>query len=259
MVKQITDAPYDSDIIITIHCSLWESSLKLWVSIEDTIATIKEFIGEMCHLFSDEMTIIACLSYPYPLADEMKLSRLFVEHRHLTLLIHEGNEICYGTVHDGTAENEGIRPIPERYIGQIESRTILDFRYLSASSLPFLRSWLYQNRNVAEIWLLGTHPNIMEILYAVADDVLSFTRLYRILIQNPACVDYQIPYKSAGRHFIGPSHLQMSGLSYLYQHLLLDQYRSSAEEIEIWVDGGLLPDQYHPFRYQGMGYDNTAT
>lgn len=259
MVKGITEAPYETDIIITINCSLFESPLKVWVSTEDTIAILKEFIGENYELFSDEMTIIMGSSHPYPLADEMRLSRLFVEHRHLTLFIHEGKEICYGASYDMTEDRVWTHPIPERYIGLIESRVILDFRYLSPSSLFFIRPWLYQIRTVSEIWLLGTHPNIMNMLYAISEDVLSLIGLKAIIIQNPASPRYIIPNKSANRHSVGPSHLQINGLSYLYQHLLLDRYRPSAEEVEIWVDGSLLPDRCVSFRYTGEITDTITT
>lgn len=213
--------------------------------------TLKVFMGERYHLFSDEMTLMVKQSYPYPLPETMCLSRLYVEHRHLTLLIHEGGDIGYGQslVDMSPSLNQ---PIPERYIGQVNDCVILDFRYLAISCLPRIRYWLYQARNVSEIWLLGTHPHVMDLLYAIAEDVLSMIGLQAIRIQNPTHPEYIIPYKSANRHFVGPSCLRQEGISYLYQHLLLDQYRNAAEEVEIWIDGGLLPGiltrQRYPLR-----------
>jgi hypothetical protein len=227
-------------MIITIHCFNISIPLKVWASTEDTVETLKAFIGERYELFSDEMTLMVTQSHPYPLADAMRLSRLYVEHRHLTLLIHEGGDICYGRPEEETAASLN-QPIPERYIGQVNGRVILDFRYLSFSCISRIRYWLYQTRTISEIWLLGTHPHVMEILYTIAEDVLSIIGLQAILIQHPSHPGYIVPYKSVSRHKVGPSYLRQEALSYLYQHLLLDQYRNSAEEVAIWVDGGLLP------------------
>ena len=236
-------------MIITIHCPHVSAPLKVWVSTEDTVETLKAFIGERYELFSDEMTLMITQSHPYPLADTMRLSRLYVEHRHLTLLVHEGGEIDYGRPLDDTSPSLN-QPIPERYIGQVNGRVILDFRYLSFSCLPRIRYWLYQQRTVSEIWLLGTHPHVTEILYAIAEDVLSIIGLQAIIIQNPAHSSYIVPYKSKARHQIGPSYLRQEALSYLYQHLLLDQYRDAAEEVEIWLDGDLLPGIHTQQRYR---------
>ncbi len=216
---------------------------------EDTVGTLKDFIGERYELFSDEMTLMIHQSHPYPLADSLQLSRLYVEHRHLTLLIHEGGEIRYGRTLENPEESSE-RYVPERYIGNVNGQVVLDFRYLSPSCLPRIRYWLYQTRTVSQLWLLGTHPNVMDILYAIAEDVLCLMNLQTIIIQNPAYNGYHIPYKSTSRHFVGPSHLQQDGLSYLYQHLLLDQYRDATEEVEIWVDGGLLPGNSVRYRYR---------
>jgi hypothetical protein len=236
-------------MIITIHCATIGTPIKVWASTDDTVETLKAFIGERYELFSDEMTLMITQSHPYPLADTMWLSRLYVEHRHLTLLIHEGGEIHYGRPQEDIGPSLS-QPIPERYIGQVKGRVILDFRYLSFSCLSRIRYWLYQARAISEIWLLGTHPHVTEILYAIAEDVLSIIGLHAIIIQNPAHPDYIVPYKSQARHQIGPSYLRQEALSYLYQHLLLDQYRDAAEEVEILIDGGLLPGIHTPQRYR---------
>jgi hypothetical protein len=272
MVRSITEAPHHGDFIITLtirYGPTFNETFKVWASQEDTISTVKEFIGERFELFPDEMTLLLSHSHPYPLADEMRLCRLLVEHRHLTLLIHEGKEICYGISDSGTSvsgtSGSGIsgnsiddedawwgRPMPDRYISLVDSNVIFDFRYLSDHCIRRIRSWMYQNRNVSEIWLLGTHPQLMEILYAIAEDVLCLTRLHSIIIQNPENPGYLVPYKSSSRacgNHHKASRLEKEGLTYLYQHLLLDQYRNSAEEVELWVDGGLLPGVEQMMRY----------
>jgi hypothetical protein len=215
------------------------------------VASVKEFMGERLELFSDEMTLFPSQSHPYPLPDTMLLSRLLIEHRHLILLIHEGKEICYGvntenkTDEDEDEDNSSEvwwgQPMPDRYIGQENSRIIFDFRYLSYNYVSRIRSWMYQERNVYEIWLLGTHPHLMDILYSIAEDILCLVELRSIIIHNPMNSSYIIPYKSSNLHKEGPITLKREGLCYLYQHLLLDQYRPSAEDVEIWIDGGLLP------------------
>ena len=267
MVRNITEAPCYGDFIITIRCPVLGTTNKVWSSVDDTVASVKEFMGEQMELFSDEMTVIVGQSHPYPLSDTMPLSRLIVEHRHLTLLIHEGKDICYGASqdshdsHDSQEEEESScawwgQPVPDRYIGQVNSGVVFDFRYLSNNCVPRIRSWMYRERNISEIWLLGTHPRLMEILYAIAEDVLCLNGLQSIVIQNPACSSYSIPYKSLARHTSNntANMLQRSGLVYLYQHLLLDQYRPSAETVEIWVDGGLLFGQEERTRF----YHNTT-
>lgn len=227
--------------MITIRSSVYEYPLRLWAGAEDTVGDLKVYLGERLEHFMDEMSILVSWSYPYPLAEEMRLAALLVEHRHLLLVVHEGGQDLRG------GEVWWSQEVPERYLGQTqEGYVVLDFRYLAEESVKRVRSWLYREREAEEIWLLGTHPQVMEILYAIAEDVLSLVRLRRIVIESPDRVGYQIPLKSASRAEAfrrgkrgQENGLRRQGLTYLYQHLLLDQYRSP-EEVEIWVDGGLL-------------------
>ena len=246
MIREITDSSPREDII-TLYCSLYEDPLSLHVGVEDTVDELKVYLGERMELFFDEMTI--CTSTSCPLSGDMRLDTLQREHRPLLLLVHEGGE--------ETERREDScwwsQEVPERYLGYIEEgRSVFDFRYLAEESVKRVRSWLYQEREAEEIWLLGTHPQIMEILYAVAEDVRSLIRLRRIVIESPDRVGYSIPPRSNGRakafrHLGGQCRLRREGLVYLYQHLLLDQYRD--REVEICLDGGLLPgmDKRGPF------------
>lgn len=251
MVRDIVEAPCYGDFIVTIRCPLLGTSVKVWASVRDTIESIKEFMGDRLELFSDEMTVLVSQTYPYPLSDSVLLSRLLVEHRHLTLIVHEGKEICYGVKDENEDEDAWLgQSVPDRYVN-LENSKVLDFRYLSDRCIPRIRTWLYQERNASEIWLLGTHPKLMDILYAIAEHVLGLGSLVLIVIQNPMSPTYTVPYKSHFRNACNGtvSTLERCGLSYLYQHLLLDQYRASAEEVEIWVDGGLLPGVAEGFRF----------
>jgi hypothetical protein len=89
----------------------------------------------------------------------------------------------------------------------------------------------------------------MEILYAVAEDVLSMENLCKVILFHPLDGTYNIPTHSMSRHESlrmesgdggWRSYLYREGLVYLYQHLALDRYRDSVELVEIHVDGGLL-------------------
>ena len=251
MVQDIVEAPCYGDFIVTIRCPLLGTSVKVWASVRDTILSIKEFMGDRLELFSDEMTVLVSQTCPYPLSDSVLLSRLLVEHRHLTLIVHEGKEICYGVKDEDEDEDAWLgQSVPDRYVS-LDNSKVLDFRYLSDRCIPRIRAWLYKERDASEIWLLGTHPKLMDILYAIAEHVLGLGSLVLIVIQNPMSPTYTVPYKSHARNACNGtvSTLERCGLSYLYQHLLLDQYRASAEEVEIWVDGGLLPGVAEGFRF----------
>lgn len=253
MIRDFTDsAPNEEDLLITVRSSIDAYPLRLWAGAKDTVGDLKDFLGERLERFMDEMTVLVSPSYPYPLAEGMRLGALLVEHRHLLLLVHEGGQ---GPENEG--ENKDgwwSQEVPERYLGQSqEGALVLDFRYLAEESVKRVRSWLYQERDVEEIWLLGTHPLVMEILYAVAEDVLSLIRLRRVVIESPHRIGYRVPLKSVGRAESfrrkgEESRLQRHGLLYLYQHWMMDQYRSP-EEMEIWVDGGLLEGVEEPSRF----------
>lgn len=259
MVRDIQEIPDDNDFIINIRSSVYRYPIKLWVSLEDTVLSLKEYMGERMERYLDELTIVINQSCPYPLPDEMRLSKLLEEHRNLLLLSHEGNEEPYGRPDTRPREFSvwWSQCVPQRYFTQKETqewdrdleewkpvlKEILDFRFIAKESIPHIRSWLYATRNVSEIWLLGTHPYVNEIIQHIAEDVLSLPCLTLISIQHPMNPDFQIPPKSNERisHTeIKRTHLERSALVYLYQHLALDQYRHSTELIEIWIDAGLL-------------------
>lgn len=258
MVRKITDSPYETGIQLSIRHSIIQYPMKLWISQEDTILDLKEFIGHELEHYNDEITFIVNLSYPYPLPDHMRLYRLSEEHRHLILRVHEGKEECYGDPHisEKSAPWWGNEcAIPDRYFYTLEDGTpIFDFRYLTLSQLILIRSWIYSYQNVSEVWVLGTHPFISKILHALAEDILSFTSLKRIVIHHPLDISYSLPPHSERRHrdlhhngII--SYLTREPLIYLYQHLLLDQYRDSADEISVIIHGGLLDDHPETFRF----------
>lgn len=259
MVRLITDAPCENDFILTVRCSVYEYPMKLWISLEDTVSDLKEFMGKRMECFSDEMTFMISLACPYPLPDDMRLCRLLDEHRHLILQIHEGKEECYGRTlplenHVAWWGGDG-NSMPDRYLfTNEEGKEGFDFRYLVKSQIPRIRSWIYSHRHVSEIWLLGTHPSVDSILYTLAEDILSFVSLDRIVIHHPEEASYSLPLFSEERHRVihqdgVVSHLTRDSIVYLYQHLLLDQYRDSAEEVSLIIHGGLLHGHSETFRF----------
>jgi hypothetical protein len=246
MIRDLTEGGNsDGDLLITVRTSVHEYPLRLWVGVEDTVGDLKAYLGERLECYRDEMSILVNGSYPYPLTEEMRLDALLMEHRHLLLVLHEGGQ---GPGRDDQGSADRVwwsQKVPERYLQQTEKgKRVLDIRYLAKESVKCIRSWIYQERDVEEIWLLGTHPQVMEILYAVAEDVLSLVCLRRIRVESPDRADYRVPPRSSRRAEAfrqgGESRIQRQGLVYLYQHLLLDQYRSP-EEVEIWMDSGLVP------------------
>lgn len=247
MIRDLAEsAPSDGDFMITVRTSIHEYPLRLWAGVEDTVEDLKAYLGEQLECYRDEMSLLVNRSYPYPLAEEMRLDTLLLEHRHLLLVLHEGGQ---GPGRGNPQSEDKVwwsQKVPERYLRQTEEgKGVLDFRYLAEESVKRVRSWIYQERDVEEIWLLGTHPQVMEILYAVAEDVLSLVGLRRIRVESPDRADNPIPPRcsrraEAFRQKGGESRVQRQGLVYLYQHLLLDQYRS-ADEVEIWIDSGLVP------------------
>lgn len=247
MIRDVTEAaPTEEEFLITVCCSIYEYPLRLWVSPGNTIHELKLYLGVRFERFMDEMTLLLCRSYPYPLAGELRLDHLLVEHRHLLLLVHEGGKgVCGVGGVGGTEEKEDevwwSQEVPERYLGHtVEGAILLDLRYLAGESVRRIRSWLYKERDIEEIWLLGTHPRVMDILYAVAEDVLSLRKLRRIVVDSPDRMGYRVPIKSTQRRMEqeGVNHVRREGLVYLYQHLCLDQYRNP-DDVEIWVsDGG---------------------
>lgn len=254
MVRAISEAPCETDFILTVRCSVNEYPMKLWISLEDTLSDLKRFMGERMELFHDEMTFMTSLSCPYPLPDDMRLCRLLDEHRHLILQVHEGKEECYGRLDKSIWWGDG-QDMPDRYLITLEDgRLIFDLRYLATSQLPRIRSWIYSHRHVSEIWLLGTHPSVNSILYALAEDILSFVSLDQIIIHHPQDTSYSLPLFSEGRHRVFHqngivSHLTREAVVYLYQHLLLDQYRDSTEDVSVIIHGRLLNDHVDTFRF----------
>lgn len=104
---------------------------------------------------------------------------------------------------------------PSRYIDMCDRGTILDLRELEADDVDGIRSWLYRSQDVVEIWLAGANPTVNDALLAIAEDVRSLVAVERIWIQSG-----------------GASQVSASAVSYLRQHLLMDQYRAG----EVIVD-----------------------
>lgn len=107
---------------------------------------------------------------------------------------------------------------PSRYIGVCDRGAVLDVRELEAEEVEQIRSWLYRSRDVVEIWLAGANPTVNDTLRAIAEDIRSLVAIERVWIQ-------------AG----GTSRVEASAVSYVRQHLLMDQYRR--EEVAIDWDG----------------------
>jgi hypothetical protein len=269
MVRDIQEIPDESDFIITVRSSVYRYPIQMWVSQEDTIYSLKEYMGERMERYFDEMTIVISQTCPYPLPDEMRLIKLLDEHRNLLLMVHEGKDEPYGR-NDSKERETNIwwsQDVPQRYLVEKETeewnkqngqwhtvvKKVLDFRFLVRESIPRIRSWIYATRDASEIWLLGTHPHVMDMIQMIAEDVLSMNQLVRIHIQHPMDPDFQLPPKSRERIErieTKKSSVERQGLVYLYQHLLMDMYNDSANTVEIWIDEGLLESKAgHRFIY----------
>lgn len=104
---------------------------------------------------------------------------------------------------------------------------VLDLRALPSADVPRIRSWLYQASREGgewEIWLSARHPHIVEMVYAVAEDVRCVRGLRQIWIR---------------REGEETSLLTREAMVYLGQHLAMDMYRP-AEEVVIQLDPGVL-------------------
>jgi hypothetical protein len=241
----------------------------LVVSSVETVEDLKAFMGEDLERYMDEMTVIINMAYPYPLRDELRLGRLLVEHRHLILRVHEGGSA--GEVTETEEEAESVwwaQPVPLRYLQrwgggrggrgggggreEEEGCDVLDLRYLVPSGISRIRAWLYHLQSghlpVKEIWLLGTHPHVGEILFSLAEDILTLGGLEKIRVWHPESNDYCLPTLSVSRHESlrqdgWSAHLTRDALVYLYQHLATDRYCNQVEQVEIIIDAGLLPNQ----------------
>ncbi len=258
MVRDIQEIPDDGDFTLTIRSSVYRYPIQVWASNEDTIYSLKEYMGERMERYLDEITVSISQSCPYPLPDEMLLHKLLDEHRNLLVSVHEGKEESYGRPSPIQPMDVWWRQdVPLRYLVEKETeewnkqnghwvtvvKRILDFRFLVKESIPRIRSWLYATRDVSEIWLLGTHPYVMEMVSMIAEDILSLQELVLIHIQHPMDPEFRLPAKSNERleHMeVKISAVQRDGLVSLYQHLLMDMYRNSADRVEIRIDGGLL-------------------
>jgi hypothetical protein len=112
---------------------------------------------------------------------------------------------------------------PCRYMAVSDRGVVLDLRELEAEEVECVRSWLYRSREVAEIWLAGANPTVNEALLAIAEDIRSLIRVERVWIQGG-----------------GTSFVQRGSVSYLRQHMLMDQYR--AGEVSVDCDSDSDPD-----------------
>ena len=237
---------------LTLRMVHTEYPTALTVSSRDTLKDLKTFMGVYLERYPDEMTLQVNLAYPYPLSEEMTMGELLVEHRDLMLRVHEGGNGGREVTGRKDADCEWwAQPVPLRYLLKTdEDRHILDLRYLPSSDISRIRAWLYQIQRmpVTEIWLLGTHPRVQEMLSSVAEDVLCLRGLVRVWIQNPEADKYQVPPLSVGRHDAlwkeqageWRTSITRDALVYLYQHLVLDRYRDAAEDVSIVVDRGLV-------------------
>ena len=244
-----------------IHTSYEEDVIRLWVAEEDTVEDVKAFLaswkGEEWEVYADEMRV-ECQGEV--VLEGVPLSAVASS----PLVLSEGTagEVVWWA-----------QEVPQRYVirqkgvvGSLESlesledlevepvgggsrgsgNVILDLRFLSCDPRR-IRSWLYQARDITEIWILGTHPEVVEILYAVAEDVRCLPRLQRIHLQHPSDAGFLLPPRSGRRmkRFGGGggggrgSRVTSEVLSYLIQHLQMDAYRVG-DEVEIWVDAGLM-------------------
>lgn len=242
----------EGEFCLTVRCAPSEYPITLTVSREETVEDLKHFLSVEWERYLDEMTVAISLAYPYPLADTLRLGRLRIEHRHLMVHVHEGgSEVGMIGEEEEAKSVWWAQPVPLRYLQPIseDGGDVLDFRYLVVSGIPRIRAWLYYVQTchlpVKEIWLLGTHPHIGEILCALAEDILTLGELMTIRVFHPESGNYLLPAFSCARHESlrgngWASHLTRESLVYLYQHLATDRYRHQAEDVHIVVDAGLL-------------------
>ena len=122
--------------------------------------------------------------------------------------------------------------IPSLYRFSLEDGgEVLDLRALPSADVPRIRSWLYQASGEGgewEIWLSALHPDIVDMVYEVAEDVRCVRGLRRIWIQ---CEGKET------------SLLTREAMVYLEQHVAMDMYRA-AEEVVMWLDPGVLPGHF---------------
>lgn len=235
-----------------IYISYEDHTIRLWISEDDTIQDVKEFLGEWkgeeWEVYPDEMRVVsdgevvvegvplcAVASSPLVLSEDDTGEGVWwaqeVPMRHL---IRDALDVDV----DVEVDSRG-------------SRVVLDLRFLSCDPRR-IRSWMYGARDITEIWILGTHPRVVDILYAVAEDVRCLPCLRRIHLQHPSDAGFLLPPRSGrrmkrfggGAIGSGESRVTSEALSYLTQHLHLDAYRMRAEEeVEIWVDAGLIAEK----------------
>lgn len=243
----------DNEIILSVRKTVQEYPIKVYVTDEDTIFTLKIFFESIFNAYTDEQNYVIGPQLPYALPDALKLIDLREEHHNLFLIIHEASP----------------NNIPKRYlltlneevevnVGNIDIETtivttkVLDFRYIHIESIKYIRQWMYMNRYVNEIYVLAIHPKIDDILYTIADNILICPYLYRVHIQHPLDSNYKYPILHNERFMDldNQSKVTREMLMYLFQTLLTDQYRNMEDEVEILLDENVMNNEqqiiFHP-------------
>jgi hypothetical protein len=245
MVRYLTDnsSKNENEIIISIRRTVQEYPIKMYVTEEDTIFSLKLYFEKWLNAYTDEQTYLISAQHPYALSDNLKLIQLRAEHRDLFVIISEPPHTTIPkryllTLSEEVDINVGNIDIEK---GVVTMR-ILDFRYIHMESVKYIGQWMHMERYINEIYVLATHPKIDEILYAISDNILLLPNIYRVHIQHPLDTNYKYPILHNER-FIdvdNNSKVTRAMLMYLFQTLLTDQYREMENQVEILLDENVL-------------------
>lgn len=232
-----------NEFIIGVRKNVNEYPMKLYVTEKDTILSLKLFLEKYLCAYSDEQNFVIGPQLPYPLPDQLLLIQLRDEHRNLFVIIQEppANNVPKRyllTLREEVEVNVGNIDIEK---GIVTTR-IMDLRYIHMDSVKYICQWMHMERYIHEIYVLATHPKIDEIIYAIADNILIFPKLYRVHIQHPMDETYEYPplYNNRFMDVDNESKVRRDMLMYLYQILLTDQYRDKEDEVEIVLDKGVM-------------------
>jgi len=245
MVRYLTDnsSKNENEIIISIRRTVQEYPIKVYVTDEDTIFSLKLYFENELNAYTDEQNYVIGPQLPYALQDNLKLIHLREEHRNLFVIIQEAPS--------NTVPKRYLLTLSEEVdinVGNIDNekglitRKILDFRYIHMESVKYIGQWMYMERYINEIYVLATHPKVDEILYAIADNILLLPKIYIVHIQHPEDPTYEYPFLHNER-FIdidNYSKVTRAMLMYLFQTLLTDQYREMEDQVEILLDKNVL-------------------
>jgi hypothetical protein len=244
----INDVPLASDEFVIDICGVENDIFyKVVIKENDTILLLKEFMSDLINAYLDEQMYMICSTSPYySLWDDTIISR---DHYKLFLIVCEASYTSIPQRYHAS--------IPQRYYSKyIHSKdgadteyTVLDLRYIMPDHIRHIGRSFHLDRYISIIYLSATHPCINEILYEISENILALYQLEKIHIQHPDSPDYEYPSLHPP-YFIKTnpifseqsmkSHVSSDALHYLYQHLLLDQYRHITTPVRIILDPNVL-------------------